>query len=347
MLACISFYFIRIVPCVTDFASTNSFAKSTSTTPSFKIDAVTRMSTAQSNLIIGIGVSIATLLILSITLIITVVALTWIYKKRSVKQVYTDSTYSTISRGTGQQIQPQSIEYNSAQLYDQIHLSPSTGQTEFIPKPQSENINKPPYNSHPGTENHVTLSAESKTNPPQAIYAAVDKSKKKQMKRENTNHTAAEKKDPPVSRYTQKVSSISADKGAHAGGKDDPMNSSQKSLDDMYASDHKDQEKVNCEQESNLPHTVKELYTAIKKKSKGTVPVKEPVSHMAEDLYTAVMKKPKLKESSIDGEAAPPLPPHTVEELYTAVQKKPRGSAVEDEEEAPPIHPYTAEDTFF
>ena len=95
---------------------------------------------------------------------------------------------------------------NSNGLYDQIYLSPSTGQTEFIPKPQSENINNPYYNSHttnPDTENSVT--SASQINSPLATYAAVDNSKRKKVKKDDTKHTAAEK-------CTQKVS---PSKGVH------------------------------------------------------------------------------------------------------------------------------------
>ena len=292
---------------------------------------------------IAIGVSILILLTLS-TILITVVILTWSYKRRYAKQeLYTDTLYSTLNRDSGVQVQPALyIQHDSAQFYDQIHLSPSTGQTEFIPKPQSENVNNLSYKSHPThpKENSVTLSAESQTNPPQAIYAAIDKSKKKQVRKENTNHTAIEKKSLPVSPYIQKESS-STDKGAHAGGNDDPTMRSQKYLDNMCASDHKNQEKVSSEQESNPPHTVEELYTAVKKKPKGSVPVNEPI---LEDFCTAIMKKPK--DSSPDGEAAPPIPSHTIEELYTAIQKKPKGSAMKDGEEIPPIPPHTVEGTY-
>ena len=50
---------------------------------------------------------------------------------------------------SGQQFQPQSTQNDSAQLYDQIRLSPSTGQTEFVSKPQSENINNLLCITHP------------------------------------------------------------------------------------------------------------------------------------------------------------------------------------------------------
>ena len=178
----------------------------------------------------------------------------------------------------------------------------------------------------------------------QATYAAIDKNKKKQVRKGNIKHTTAEKKGPPISPYTQKVSSSSADKGAHASGKDDPAKRRQKSLDDMYASDHKDQEKVNSEQESNPLQTGEELHTAVKKKPQNTAPMNETILHGTEDLYTVVIKKPK--ESSTNSELAPPIPSHTTEELYTAVQKKPKGSAMEDEEEAPPIPPHTEEDAY-
>ena len=102
---------------------------------------------------VAIGLSIAILIILSTILIITVIVLIWSYKRRSAKQnLYTDSSYSTLSRGFGQQIQSQSVQQHSAGLYDQIHLSPSTGQTEFISKRASANMNNPGttlQNSHP------------------------------------------------------------------------------------------------------------------------------------------------------------------------------------------------------
>ena len=109
------------------------------------------------------------------------------------------------------------------------------------------------------------------------------------------------------------ISSTSEDKGAHARGKDDPIKRRKKSLNDMYASDHKDREKVNSEQENNPPPSVEELYTAVKKKP--SVPMNEPVLQAAEDLYTAVIKKPKSNKME-DEEEAPPIPPHAVEDNF-------------------------------
>ena len=252
---------------------------------------------------IVIGVSMAVSLILSTILIIIVVVLIWSYKRRSAKQnLYTDSSYSTLNRGSGQQIQPQSIQQDSAGLYDQIHLSPSTGQTEFIHKPESANINNPSItlqNSHPTysiaddnrAENSMALNAANAATTSshkmhentceQPTYAAVDKSRKKKfMRKEDSKYTAAEK-GPPVSPYNNEVPSAS--------------------MQEM-------KEKAE-EQEINPPHMVEELYTAVRKKPKGSEPN--------------------------DKEETPPIPPHTVEELYTAVEKQSKSNADENEE-APP-----------
>ena len=283
--------------------------------------------------ITAIGVSIAILLILSTALITTVVLLIWSYKRRSAKQ-NTDSSYSTLSRGTGpwQQIQPQSIQHNSAELYDQIHLSPSTGQTEFIPKNEIENVNNPTHHhpTHSTSEHSVPLNAapqnDSQLAPQNAdwssseqpTYATVDKTKKKQLqiqtKKGDAKHNTAEKKGPPVSPYSREACS-SADREAYATGKEDPIMITQKSIENMYASIDKDQKKENEVWEINPPAT-------------------------AEELYTAVNKKPK------DEEKTPPIPPYTVEELYTAVEKKPKGKADEDDEVAPPIPPHTKEELY-
>jgi hypothetical protein len=268
-------------------------------------------------MIIASGVSTVILLILSSALIIITVVLIRNYRRRSAKQeLNTDASYSTLNRGSGLQVQPQSTQQNSNDLYDQIHLSPSTGQTEFIPQPQTENTNNPYLSSRP-TVTHpdsvTNASAASQKNSPTATYAAIDISNKKKAKKDDTKHTDAVKYTP-------------TSKGVYTvEGKD---NSAKMNLGDMYAPDRQYQGRVNSEHESDPPHSVEELYTAVKKKPKGSsVPVNEPVP---EDLYTAVMKKPK-------DEAVPPIPSHTVEELYTAVHKKPAGNTMEDEEEAPPI----------
>ena len=321
--------------------------------------------------IIAIGVSIAILLTLSTTLIIIVIVLIWNYKRRSAKQkLNTDSSYSTLSRGTEQQVP---IQHDSAELYDQIHLSPSTGQTEFIPKHESENINypnaiPPTYNSTNSTGDDIVYSSalnvacqttsqlstqkahESTCEPP--TYAAVDIKKrklKKQTKKEDSKYKAAEK-GPPVSLYKHEASSSAAE-GTHA-------------------SPHRDLKKDNAEKhEVNPPHTIEELYTAVKKKPKGSVPKDEeetpPIPpHTVEELYTAVVKKPKSNSAEKNKEETPPIPPqtdeemytakekpspHTIEDLYTAVVKQPKESSTTDDtdsEVAPPLPPHTVEELY-
>ena len=357
-----------------------------STTPSSITD--TRTSTVQSNsvtVIIAIGVSIAILLILSTTLIIIVIVLICNYKRRSAKQkLYTDGSYSTLSRGTGQQIQPPSIQNDSAELYDQIQLSPSTGQTEFIQKcAESENINNPTYNHHTysntehSTSPSAALPADSQLAPQNAdentskqpTYAAVDKSKKKKFKKQrkkDPKHNAAENKGPPISPYTQKVSPLSADKEEYAAGKDDPTKYCQKPLNNTPTSVNQDQMR---EQEISPTHTVEELYTAVKKKPKGSVPKDDeetpPIPlHSVEELYTAVVKKPKRNSAEKNKEETPPIPPqtdeemhtakekpspHTIEDLYSAVVKQSKESSTTDDkdsEAAPPLPPHTVEELY-
>ena len=277
--------------------------------------------------IIAIGVFTVGLLILSSALIIAAIVVIRNYRRRSAKQqLDTDAPYLTLNRSSRLQTQPQYIQQNSNELYDQIHLSPFTGQAEFISKPQSENTNNPPYNSHP-THLDTEISGNNATAALHIMdtHAAIGKSNKK----DDTKHTAAEK-------YTTEkyIPNVSSSKQVHAKGKENSKKRNQKSL---------DQERVNSVQESSLPHSVEELYTAVKKKPKdSSAPVNESVSQVAEDLYTAVMKKPKQK--SVNDEVAPPIPPYMVEKLYTAVHKMPARNTMEDEEKAPPIPPLTVED---
>ena len=110
----------------------------------------------------------------------------------------------------------------------------------------------------------------------------------------------------------------------------------------MYLITMQDRDKVNSDEEVNPPLKVEELYTAVKKKPKGSsVQVNEPLSQAAEHLYTAVMKKPKENDAIVL-----PTSLHAIEKLYAAVNKNPNGNTMEDEEEAPPIPPYTVEDAY-
>ena len=360
---------------IIDFDKTSSLAKTTSTTPGSMTNK--KMMTVQPNSVTGIiaiGVSIAILLILSTILIITVVVLVWCYKRRSTKQnlIYTDSPYSTFSRETGQQIQPQSLQNDSTKLYDQLHLSPSTGQTEFISTNETANINKSslmPWNSHPTystasddrAEHSSALNAANqaitsqKTHEitcEQLTYAAIDKSKKKkikkQSKKEDPECKIAEKR-PPVSPYRNDSEVPSASMQEKKEKAEQQTINPPNMVEELYTAVKKKPKgsQPNDEEETPPipPHTVEELYTAVEKKPKSIpdknkekAPKQSVLQNMTEDRYTAAMKKPKD-----DSTVTPLLPPHTVEELYTAVMKQPKEST-EDEEEAPPIPPYTVEE---
>ena len=353
----------------------NTPSKVMSTTPNFIAD--TEILKDQLNSvteIIAIVVSLAILLVLSVALIIMVVAL--IYKRKGVqKKLYIDSSYSTLNRGTGQQIQPQSLQQDSAQLYDQIHLSPSTGQAEYIPKSETANANNPSQtaqNSHSAysiaggdiSEHSSTLNTGNQAKIPQRAcestseqptYAAVNTSKKKKLKKKDAKCKAAEN-GPPVLPYSgHEVPSASMQEHITK-----EVNSPH-TIEELYTTVKKKLKvcKPKGEEEAPpipSPHTIEELYTAVQKRSNADSNKDEaPTPHTAEetqiggekpsgstieDLYTAVMKQPK-DALTVDTQTAPPIPPHTVEELYTAVIKKPNSGA-EDEEEAPPIPPYTA-----
>ena len=324
---------------------------------------------------IAIGVSIAILIILSTIVTIIAVVLIWSHKRRSTKQnLYTDSSYSTLSRGFRQQIQSQSVEQYSAELYDQVHLSP-TGQTEFISKPESTNINSPSMTLQSSQSTHITAgdnraehssalnaaiqattslsSQETHGNTcEQPTYAAVDKSKKKkltkQSKKEDPKCKSTEE-EPPVSPYRHAVPSASMEEKKGTAEKQESYCPTH-TIEELYTAVKKKPKGKDEKDEEETPPipscTVEELYTAVKKKPKSNTdenkeaPSQTVLQNMAEDLYTEATKKPK--DSSIefdDTEAAPPIPPHTVKELYTAVMKKPKGNA-EDKEEAPPIPPY-------
>ena len=267
-------------------------------------------------ILVGIGVAI----LIVLAAIVVVVTLVLLYLRKSshpkAKSDY-DNSYSTLRRGDTQQPQPHS-QQPPTDLYDQIQLSPSTGQAEIVSKAETENTNtlsshhtrvytnidKDHCNKISGQDN-VAMSE-------QPTYAAVDNKQKKNKE---------EKKREGV------VLSV------HCADKEDT--------------------KKKIKQREATPtslHTTESpeaLYSVVKKKPKAdkeeTVP--PPPPHSLEELYTAVKKN--VKGSAMEEEeGAPQIPPHTIEELYTAVVKKPKGdSATESETDgAPPIPPHTVDD---
>ena len=84
---------------------------------------------------IVIGIIIAILIVLTS---IAGIALILHLRKSSKHKQDDDHSYSTLSRETTQQTESLNAPTN---LYDQIQLSPSTGQAEIISKAENENIN--------------------------------------------------------------------------------------------------------------------------------------------------------------------------------------------------------------
>ena len=211
-------------------------------------------------LIVG-GVVGALLLILIISLVILLSLILWHCKRRTHKPEINsnsgeDAPYSTLERGTRQQIKPQDL--NSTELYDRIHLSPSTGQTELIPKTESEMAEDsiPPSNIYSSIDKEnsqpfFNSTTETKSKPEDATYAVVDK-KKKRKKSEGVSDNCTNNDDSKLKEKEVEV------KG-------------QQSLEDMYAVVYK-KPKKNGEKEETPP------------------PIPAPT---AESLYTAVQKKPQ------------------------------------------------------
>ena len=167
-----------------------------------------------------------------------------------------DAFYSTLERGTKQHTQPQT----SIELYDQIHLSPSTGQTELISKTENEtagDISTPISDvySSVDTEKSQPISSFEKSNLEDATYAVVDKKKKKKKLREASDNL-------------KKSDRIDAENFVLEKEKEQVKAQNQLSLEEMYAVVHKKPKKSE-EQEETAPsipaYTVESLYTAVQK----------------------------------------------------------------------------------
>ena len=205
---------------------------------------------------VAVGVVGALLLILITSLIIVILILITRYRKRrthkleidpnSAGSMGEDVSYSILERGRRQQIQPQ--DSNSSEPYDQVHLSPSTGQTELISKTESktaEDINTimPNVYSSVDTENFQPISNSEESKVEDATYAVVNKKKKK------------------------KKSKAASDDNANQKEREEEVEV-QQSLEDMYAVVHKKPKKSEEQGETPPPipaSTVESLYTAIQK----------------------------------------------------------------------------------
>ena len=316
-------------------------------------------STDEIFIVVGTVITIVILLILSI--IVAIVLVIFLQKSAKQRKVDYDSSYSTLCRGTTQQQQSQSL-HTSNDLYDQIQLSPSTGQAEFISRNETANTNNPPphqteYGIHPSVDKDKPKSAklkitastistqdEDESTSEQPTYAVVNKKKKQKTEKESVH---CQSKDIAEVSQNECVSEQNAVEHGN------------------YLQESQDSPDTTTQYPSQTIDSPQELYTAVKKKPKER-PVEDEIAppippYTTEELYTSVQKKPQASAAgdeqapqippyvfeelyTADEEEAPPIPAHTVEELYTAVVRKPKVSTAEDEEEAPPVPPYTVDE---
>ena len=221
------------------------------------------------------------LILLVATVVLATLLLLW-HKKRTQKNKIRsnldnqDGLYCTLDRGT--KLQPQT-QYASTDVYDQIQLSPSTGQSEPISEQtKKKNVNmfvlSTQLDCH-NMEKQLKTEAEKPNNNPEfATYAVVDKHKKSK------------------STFKKEESSKSHD---NTPGKGIPLDC-EGSVKAIVSVEH-DKAYYSKYQQSERNENLEEMYAVVQKKSKkceeqeGIAP---PVpSHTTESLYTAVQKKPK------------------------------------------------------
>ena len=184
-----------------------------------------------------------------------------------------DGLYSTLDRGTKQQTQPHSWDA-STELYDQIQLSPSTGQSEPIHS-ETENdkvnivVSSAQLDCHNMEKPHKI--EPEKSNIEFATYAVVDKKKTKSgSKKEETRetHDSTSEKGITLNSKTsiEAAVPVESDEVDYTNYQQSEKN---ENLEEMYAVIQKKPKK--CEEEIAPPipsHTTESLYTAVQKKPK-------------------------------------------------------------------------------
>ena len=224
-----------------------------------------------------IGLVAIVLILLAALLILIVLLLPWHNKRtHSVKmesKFEEDLSYSKLDRGAMQQTQTQSVN-TPTELYDQIQLSPLTGQSEPIHKNESKNVitclssdchqmQEPTI-----TETRSDLVETEKSNLEDHTYAVVDKKKKKsvgKMKEQKQEHNTSQKGTLP-----EHLTVPDPENSDTAGKLKDQPSQRQENLEEMYAVVHKKPKK--CEEQEDAPpvpsHTIESLYAAVQKKPK-------------------------------------------------------------------------------
>jgi hypothetical protein len=317
---------------ITNQMMDSEFANSTSTnrelnshTTTYNIANDTQINamngTPMVTIFIGIGVAILT--VVTVIVVVVTLALLYLRKKSSLPKSTSayDDSYSTLCRGETKQLQPHS-QQPPTDLYDHIQLTPSTGQAEITSKqniniPSSHQINVSP---NIGKDQYNTISEQDNVSTSEQLRcAAVKKNKKKNkhMKRKEFPRNAS-----TVEKNIALCSNSALDKA--------------------------DNQTIVTPTSVHTTEPPEALYSAVKKKPKADRDKEEkvppPSPHSVEELYTAVKKN--IRGSAMEEEeGAPQIPPHTIEDLYTAVMKKPKGDSTDTGTDgAPPIPPHTVDD---
>ena len=284
---------------------------------------------------ISIGV-FTTILTVLVAIIVVVMALVLFVRNYSQQTTECDSSYSTLHRGGIQQLQPQSL-HTPNDLYAKIELSPSTGQTEFISKTETDNTNNPsPHHSQHSVNPSVDVqqpksatmqitaassqdiqSHQSESNLEQLTYSVVDKKKKKTGKEPETAISNC-----PFETIAIKIlSSTTAETKASVH-----LSDKNTADEDVMQTKVTTGNQLKCNQDIQETDTRTTLQAA----------------ESPEVLYTVVKKK--TKGSTTQNEEEPPsIPPQGVEQLYTAVIKKTQPTTANDEVESPTMPPHTVE----
>ena len=216
---------------------------------------------------VAVGAVGALLLILIVSLIIILSLILWHRRRGNRKSeidpnslsMREDASYSKFERGMRQKTQQQ--DSNSTEVYDQIHLSPFTGQSELISKTETETAEVsiiPNIYSNVDMENSQPQSSSEASKPEDATvtYALVNKKKKKKK----SKGASANKDDSTM----EENSKIKEKREEEVKAQEQP------SLEEMYAVVQKKPKKSEEQDETPPPippPTVESLYTAVQKKS--------------------------------------------------------------------------------
>ena len=224
------------------------------------------------------GVTVTALTVVVGISVLVVLLLLW-RKKRIQKNKMNcnlgrqDSLYSTLDRGTKQQTQPHSWDA-STELYDQIQLSPSTGQSEPIPS-ETENdkvnivVSSTQLDCHNMEKPHKM--EPEKSNSEFATYAVVDKKKKMKPGSKKEESSESHVNTPEKCIPLNSEGSVKAAVSVEHDNVNNPKYQQSEKLEEMYAVILKKQKKSEEQEEIAPPvpsHTMESLYTAVQKKPK-------------------------------------------------------------------------------